>query len=175
MRKLNLVLFVGLVVALIPAVAWAGGGTGACFVVSGAPALGGSSVPLDATGDFVLAGCADGFTFEQCNSVDELVEFWEGASCADVAAKGGFSWQGSCQSSIDPVGGVCIQLWTVQGAQATQGLCVGDIGGEWFNDLECGGIPVPTMPPVGLAAMMLLLLAGALLYLTKRSGARTPV
>jgi hypothetical protein len=169
MRKLNLFLLIGVGVALMPAVGWAGAGTGACFVVTGEPALGGSSMPLDAAGGFNLAGCADGFTLEQCSSVDELTEFLQGVTCADVAEKGGISWQGSCQASIEPVGGVCIQLWTVQGAQATQGLCLGDIGGEWFTDLECGGTPVPTMPPVGLAALMLLMLAGALFFMAKRS------
>ena len=90
-------------------------------------------------------------------------------SCADVAGKGGFDWNGSCDSTISPVGDVCIQLWSILGDQAAQGLCTQDIGGQWYTDLECGGTPVPTMPPLGLAALMLLMLAGALFFMAKRS------
>lgn len=167
MRKLNLFLLVAVSVALMPAGAWAGG-TGACYVIVGEPTLGGSSVPLDAGGVFELAGCSDGFTFEECNSVDELTEFLEGVTCDDVAAKGGIMWDGSCDASIDPVGSICIELWTAQGGLATEAICVNDIGGDYSAGVACGA-PVPTIPPVGLAALMLLLLAGALFFMAKRS------
>lgn len=169
MRKLNLLLIVVFCVALLPAMAMAGNGnTGACFVVGDQPVWPSSGTEAP-DGKFNLAGCADGFTLEECSSVDELVEFWEGATCEDVADKGEIDWDGSCEASIAPVGTTCIQLWTGIGGAATEALCINDIGGTWFDDLECGGVPVPTMPPVGLAALMLLLLAGALLFLTKKA------
>jgi hypothetical protein len=168
MRMRNLLLLVAICVVLMPAGAWAGG-TGACYVVTSAPTWPGGDAATPDGQAFDLAGCADGFTQEECSSVDTLVEFAEGFTCADVALKGGFDWNGSCSSTIDPVGDVCIQLWSILGAQSAQGLCVQDIGGQWYTDLECGGTPVPTMPPAGLAALMMLMLAGALFFMAKRS------
>jgi len=166
MRKLNLFVLVGLCVALVPGVALAGnGGTGACFVVSLFDIWDGEGALPE--GKFELAGCADGFTEQECTSVDELTEFWEGATCEDVAAKGGFDWDGSCVADFDPLGEVCVVLWTEPGGTFTQALCVDDIGGEWSPGVDCG-IPVPIMPGFGMAALALLILAGALIILTVR-------
>ena len=170
LRKLNLLLFAVLSVALLPTVAEAGDGvvTGACYVVSGE---GGGTWPAGDAGlpdgaVATIAGCADGFTEAQCSSVDELVLFSPGSTCADLANTFEFDWNGSCSAAIDPVGDVCILLWTAQGPVATAAVCENEIGGSWFTDLECGGTPVPTVPPVGLAALAMLMLAAALVVLS---------
>ena len=144
------------------------GDIGACFVVGDLPVwpVGESADP---EGKFSFAGCADGFTLAECSSIDELVEFAEGATCADLAAEGQFTWDGSCEADVTFFDEVCVQLWSASGTQASQALCAQELGGEWSNDTVCGGVPVPTLPPVGLAALMLLLLAGALLFLTKKA------
>jgi hypothetical protein len=167
MRKRNLFLLVAICVALVPAGAWAGG-TGACFVVTSTETWPAGDAATPDGQPFNLAGCANGFTQEECTAVDSLVEFWEGATCDDVAGKGGFKWDGSCDASVDPIGSVCLELWTAQGGLATEALCVNEIGGDYSAGAACGA-PVPTMPPLGLAALMLLMLAGALFFMAKRS------
>lgn len=165
MKKLNIPILMGLCVLLVPVAALAGNGdTGACYVVEGLPAFPQS---LDPEGKFALAGCADGLTQAECDSVDELTLWAEGATCADLALKGGFDWEGSCAADIPPLGNLCILLWTDIGGSFTEGLCENDIGGTWFDDPTCGA-PVPTMPGFGMAAMVLLMMSGALILLTLR-------
>ena len=165
MRKLNVLMILALCVGLVPAVASAGEDVGACYVVA-AP----TSIFTDGAteGEETLAGCADGFTEEECTSVDELTSFWPNGTCEDVADEYNLDWDGSCAADIDPIGDMCIVLWTSIGGPATQALCENDIGGVWFDDLVCGGAPVPTMPGIGMAAMVVLLLGGALVLLTIR-------
>lgn len=166
MRRLSLSILLALGAVLVPAVGFAGNGdTGACYVVGDLESVFGD--PGTSEGKFNLAGCAEGLTEAECTSVDQLTEFWESATCADVAEEYGFDWEGSCQADIPPLGDLCIVLWTELGGAATQALCENEIGGTWFNDLECGA-PVPTMPGFGLAAMAMLMLGGALLLLTMR-------
>lgn len=175
MKKLNLLLLMGLCLALIPAMTLAGDGVGACFVFGGEPVSSeGSSVPLDPDGGFAFVGCADGFTEAECESVDELVEYWEGATCDDLADEFSFSWDGSCDANIPPYGDVCIELSSELGVDGSELLCEEDVSGTFSAGVGCEGAPVPTTPPLGLAALMLLLLAGAVFLLTKR-GARTAV
>jgi len=164
MRKLNILIVLGLCAVLLPAVASAGDVTGACYVVEGITALSEDATP---EGKFAFAGCADDFTEEECSSIDELTQFAAGATCADLAQKGGFDWDGSCLADIDPLGNICIQLWTEIDPEFTQELCENDIGGVWSDDLTCGA-PVPTMPGFGMAFMALVILGGALILLTVR-------
>lgn len=169
MKRLNLVVVVGCCVALVPAMTLAGNGqTGACFVFDAEPVWPASGA-VAPDGGFELGGCADGFTQQECESVSVLVDFAGGATCADVAAKAGITWQGSCDATIPPVGDVCVELWTFLGGKATGALCINDIGGSYAPGVACAGGPVPTIPGIGLAAMALLMLAGALFFLAKRS------
>jgi len=47
-------------------------------------------------------------------------------------------------------------------------ICEKFFGGDWFDDLECGGAPIPAMPRAGQAALVLILLVGALVILSWR-------
>lgn len=171
MGKLKLSILVAFSLLSSPALLSAGQDpVGACFVVGDFADVFGEAAATE--GKFNLAGCADGLTEAECTSVDVLTEFWEGATCADVADKGGFDWDGSCLAGIPPLGDLCVVLWTELGPPVTQGLCEKDLGGTWFNDLECGA-PVPTMPGFGLAVMALLILGGALILLTMRGSLPT--
>lgn len=164
LRKLNLLLFAVLCVVLLPAVASAGLSTGACWVYDAGQ-----------KGEFpALAACTEDFTEEDCNEVSVLVNFSPGATCAQMAGELQIEWNGSCLADFVPADEVCVQLWSAVGAEGAQGLCAQEINGSWFTDLECGGTPVPTVPPVGLAALAMLMLAAALVVLSLR-GAQTAV
>ena len=167
MGNLKSALFLGLGVVLLPGLVLAGqGATGACFFVGDVADV--FEDPSSGNGKFSVAACADGLTEDECTSVSILTEFWEGATCEDVADKGSIMWDGSCQADIPPLGDLCVVLWTEFGVTATQGLCENDLGGTWYLDLECGAA-VPAMPPIGLGVMAMLILGGALLLLTLRS------
>lgn len=163
MRKLTLSMVAVLCIVLLPAAAQAGNGevTGACFAVE--------VEPVEPAGVVGFAGCADGFTALQCAAVGEiLTEFAPGETCEGVAGEGGWSWDGSCEFTYSSFGDVCAQLYSVQGPITSAGFCANDVAGSWTDGGTCGA-PVPTMPPVGLAALMLLMLAGALFFMAKKS------
>lgn len=163
MKKLTLCMLVVLCVVLLPAAAQAGDGqvTGACYSVE--------SEPVAPEGGVGFAGCADGFTEQECDAGGKILTvFAPGVTCEAVADDFELSWDGVCEANVAPFGDVCINLYSFQGPGASGLFCNETVGGSWTAGGSCGA-PVPTMPPVGLAAMMLLLLGGALLFLTKRA------
>lgn len=167
MGKLKLTVLLGIVSMAISGVAFAGQPpVGACWVAGDVSSIFDDS--SNGEGKFGLAGCTEGLTEDECTSASVLTEFLENGTCDDVSSLLQIMWDGSCDADIPPLGDLCVVLWTELGAVASQGLCENDLGGTWFDDLECGA-PVPAMPPVAMGVMAMLILGGALLLLTLRS------
>ena len=58
-------------------------------------------------------------------------------------------------------------MWAVEpGNETPEFHCEQTFGGVWSDDLVCGGGPVPTLPKMAYAALVLMLLAGTLTLLT---------
>jgi hypothetical protein len=104
--------------------------------------------------DVTEADCAD-FCGSNC--------FWDGGlACTDLRS----DWLGSCFFDDVPPGGGCWLWWVEPGANTAEFHCEVGSGQTWFDDLVCGGAPVPAMPKVAYAALALVLLGGTLTLLT---------
>jgi hypothetical protein len=159
MKKLNLLVLLGACVLLAPAMASAGNGsTGACLLQS--PDAAGSLFP---DGKFFGAICVDGTTEFECLEVGGGVEWFENDTCEELDVP--WTWEGSCQANVPPLGDQCYILWIDgDGEEAC-----GSQEGTWYeDDLTCGAAPVPAMPPAGMALMILMIMGGALVLLTIR-------
>lgn len=175
MTKFRSIIIVGLCAAVFPALASAGNGvaTGSCLWLYSpvSPAVGSSS-PLAPSGNFENAECIDGLTQDECSAANVQ---WSAESCVDLELP--FVWDGSCLVPESGLGEVCALVWTDPQADLTsQQRCesapteaVGGSGNTWYNDLVCGGAPVPTVPRATLALMVLVMLAGSLGILALRS------
>ena len=108
-----------------------------------------------------IAACTEDVTQQQCTDFFDF-EFLEGQPCTDLD----FNWVGACIVTVPDFGEVCLlvdpYLSTYDGYEA----CELFLGGSYLGDgSTCGS--VPTLPRVSRAALVLILLAGALVILTR--------
>lgn len=159
-KKLTLSMMVALCGLLTPMVASAGnGGTGACLIE--APVEDVAFPQGGQQGCFAV--CVDGLTQEECQFGKGLEEFFEGQTCGELDVP--WTWEGSCQADAEPFGDQCYVIACDGDAEL---VCEKGAAGTFYpGDLTCG-LGVPTMPAFGMAAMVLLILSGALVLLTVR-------
>lgn len=173
MKKRILLAALGLVVvALVPAVAIAGDLGGACVAILGD--ADNISTPEGKEENAYL--CADDFTSQECDLfcgpqaspegglflVD--CEWVNGATCEDVAGKIG-AWEGACDTDPQgPAGGVCVLISEDISNWTAEEVCTDYTGGDWEAGGICGA-PVPAMPRAGQAALVIVLMFGALVIL----------
>ena len=139
------------IVAAVPATA---GDTGACWVEFNA-------------GNQDAVECIDDVTQDDCEDFCSSCTWDESTDCVELE----FPWEGSCFFDDTPPGGGC-WLWAVEpGDQSAEFHCEETFDGDWSDDLVCGGAPVPTLPRAGQAALVLVLLTGALIVLSLHSKA----
>ena len=175
MRKQILWVVIGLVVAgLAPTVAVAGNGFGSCVAVL---AEGKPDTAPEGFGEVAYL-CADSFGEEDCDFFCGEESFTEGdtglflvdciwesnSTCDDMKV----SWDGSCQFGDQlppPLGGLCVLISENLPNWTSEEICeFGKIDGTWDQGGTCGA-PVPTLPKVGQAALMIVLMFGALVIL----------
>jgi len=133
----------------------------ACFPVAARAQTGACGAEIFDEFEFSL--CVDGLTAADCLDLcDEDCEFFPGETCAEV----GPPWDGACEADDSPIGPLCALLWTEPNGVTSDELCEeGFILGTWLGDgSTCQ--QVPTLPKVGQAALVLILLVGALVILT---------
>ncbi len=143
MRAVQLILVSAVCVVLLPAAA--SGQTGSCLAT------------LEDDGPSAAA-CVDGVTQQDCTTLDGV---WGSSTCAQRG-----SWDGACIGS-SPIGDICALLVIQPNGSTSQDLCEDPdfLDGLWLGDgSTCQ--QVPTLPKVGQAALVLILLAGALVILT---------
>ena len=169
-KPILLLLVVFALPALVPNVAEAGNGsTGACTVVL---------APEDKApgGKEAAFACTNSLTFGDCQlfcfgdspeggliAVDCL---WEAdTTCADVELELGVDWDGACDLDFPPpLGLLCAEIADDFISGFTSGeICTG-AGGAWRPGEACGA-PVPALPKTGRAALIVILMLGALLIL----------
>lgn len=176
MKKLILLVTIGLVViALAPAVAVAGDELGACLVILAEDDP--KREPEGGQGNGFV--CADDFSNDQCESFCGetaspegflLVvgcEWFGGLTCDDegLLSKIGEPWEGACELDDKiPGGGFCALISEDLPGWTSAEICETG-GGEWQGDGSVCGAPVPTLPRSGQAALMLILMLGALVIL----------
>ena len=167
MKKVNVFGLVVLALMLLPAVASAGNGTGACY------SFGGPVLPQSPLGeeDFT-ALCLDNITQAECE--EQLFgpdSNWDpGITCDQLKVP----WDGSCLFDFQGTIGLgCIYLYYEDEPALAQLICEGKAGGQFFDDPAACGVPTPTLPGFGMAALALLMLGGALVLLTMKGSART--
>jgi len=143
MRTVQWILLSAVCVVLLPAAA--SGQTGSCLAA------------IDDDG-LSAAACVDGLTQQDCTILDGS---WDSDTCAQRG-----SWDGACLGS-SPIGDICALLVIQPNGFTSQDLCEDPdlLNGTWLGDgSTCQ--QVPTLPRVGQAALVLILLAGALVILT---------
>jgi hypothetical protein len=167
MSKSGVPILVVLAMMLLPSVALAGNGTGACFSFGG-PVL--AQSPLGEDGFNVV--CLDDVTPEECTDLNLGADSeWESGLTCDLLK---VNWDGSCLFDFGgTVGFGCIYLYYEDDPDYSQLICEEKAGGQFFDDPAACGIPTPTMPGFGMAALALLLLGGALALLTMKGSAKT--
>jgi len=177
MKKQILWVAIGLIVAaLAPAVAVAGGETGACMAVLQ------EFDPSSAPEGFEEAAyiCADGFSEGDCNLFCGENAAPEGGlflvdcvwasdlTCEDLTEDTGEPWEGSCVLSDQnppPFGGLCVLISENLPSWDSEEICeFAKLDGNWEEGGVCGA-PVPTMPKTGQAALIIVLMFGALVIL----------
>lgn len=183
MKKTILWLAVGLMVAVIgPTIAVAGGEAGACVAILAETEP--DSSPLgDPQGGEVAYVCGDALSFDECDlfcGIETNAPVGEGlflvgcewlvdTSCEELTDKIGESWEGACEFDDQlppPLGGSCFLISEELPNWTSQEICeTGKGGGEWQGDGSICGAPVPAMPKPGQAALMVVLLLGALVIL----------
>ena len=168
MRRLYVLGLVALAVVLLPSVA-AAGGTGACFALGDVVNL--PQLP-SGKGEFA-AICVDGVTIDECFEIlflSEEVEFEPNLTCDAI---GKIPWDGSCLFDFgSTVGNACVHLYYDGDEFESEAVCK-EAPGQWFDDPSACGIPTPTMPGFGMAALALLMLGAALTLLTMKGSAKT--
>jgi len=171
MRKLILWAAVALVVVVLaPGAAVAGApDIGICYVV-----LEDFDLPNGLEESAVV--CAEGLTEQDCalfcpdaaspEGGLEIVECdWDpNVTCEDLSSKIGEPWDGACEVNGTPVGDVCFALWENMTNWSAEEIC-SDAKGSWLGDGSMCGAPVPTLPRAGQAALMVILMLGALVIL----------
>jgi len=153
-------------VVLLPAVA-AAGGTGACY------SLDGPVSPLTPAGEEGFqALCLNDLTEGECAEL-ELGGFaqWDDNITCDQLD---IPWDGSCLFDFGGTVGLdCIYLYYDTDPDFAELICEGKAGGQFFDDPAACGVPTPTMPGFGMAALALLMLGAALTLLTMKGSAKT--
>lgn len=166
MKRLSVLCLVAMVVVLLPSIALAGG-TGACY------SLNNPSSPLIPAGEEGFqALCLNDLTQGECTEVllGEFSEWAEGVTCDELKVP----WDGSCLFDFGGTVGLdCIYLYYDQDPDFAQLICEGKAGGQFFDDPAACGVPTPTLPGFGMAALALLMLGGALILLTMKGSAKT--
>lgn len=171
MKKRILLTAAGLILtALAPATAAAGGNgdTGACLVILAqdepkAPAGGelGYVCAADLTSPECDSFCGDKVSAEGGLFVIDC-DWFDGGTCEDVENETGEPWDGACD--LTQGFGFCVEIAETLPGWTSQEICE-DGGGDWLGDGSTCGAPVPTLPKAGQAALMVVLLFGALVIL----------
>jgi len=153
MRTVKLILLSTVCMACLPALASAQ--TGACTCLFSVD---------DGQEGFA---CTDDADAELCSLLctDGEWELLEGDTCEDVPDA---PWDGACFFDGPPER--CWLWWVGPNSVTPQESCE-DVTGEWLGDgSSCQ--QVPTLPKVGQAALVLILLVGALVILTRHGTVR---
>jgi len=170
-KKQILWVAIGLVVvALAPAVAVAGD-PGACLVVlaeAEPTAPEGGEVAYVCTDELDSIGC-DFFCGDAASPEGGLgiidCEWLEGDTCEDVADEIGMPWDGACELDDKiPGGELCALISEELPGWTSEEVCESG-NGEWQGNGSTCGDPVPAMPRAGQAALIVVLMLGALVIL----------
>lgn len=166
MRRMFILGLVAAAVVLLPSVAVAGG-TGACY------AIGNPTLPQSPLGDDGFqALCLDNVTEQECQELELAPETqWDSNLTCDGLK---VNWDGSCLFDFQGTVGLgCIYLYYENDPDYAELICEKKNGGQFFDDPAACGVPTPTMPGFGMAALALLMLAGALVVLTMKGSVKT--
>lgn len=110
-------------------------------------------------GNEQIAACTEDLTMQQCTDLFDF-EFLAGQPCTDLD----FNWTGACIVTVPDFGDFCFLVdpfqSTFDGFEACEFL-----GGSYLGDGSTCGAPVPTLPDAGQAALILVMLIGALVVL----------
>ena len=178
MRALIQIIAIGMVVAIVaPAVSVAGdeGGAGLAVVAeiepTATPGGGGTEAGYFCADSFSQTDCeffcgdnaspAGGLQLVDCDWAFDL-------TCEDLTDKIGEPWEGSCtldDQGPPPFGDLCLLISENLPNWTAEELCdFGKITGTWVEGGVCGA-PVPAMPKAGQAALIVILMLGALVVL----------
>jgi hypothetical protein len=106
-----------------------------------------------------IAACTEDLTEQQCTDFFDF-EFTEEQACTGLD----FSWEGACIVTIPDFGSICFLVDPYQSSFDGYEACE-FIGGSYQGDGSTCGAPVPTLPAAGRAALILVMLIGALVVL----------
>ena len=107
-----------------------------------------------------IAACAEGLTQQECTDFFDL-EFIEDQACSGLD----FTWEGACLVTVIDFGEVCFLVDPFQSTFDGFEACEILLDGSYQGDGSTCGAPVPALPGAGQAALILVLLIGALVVL----------